>query len=52
MGKKEMEEKPVADGVYEDSECPYHDEPAQNAFEKAKWNSDGYDQSGMRMNGK
>lgn len=36
------------DDVWEDSEADVHQEPAQNAFEKAKWNSNGYDQSGMR----
>jgi len=34
--------------VFENSEVPYHNEPEQNAWEKARWNSNGYDQSGMK----
>jgi hypothetical protein len=26
----------------------YHDEPLQNAWEMKRWNSNGYDQSGMK----
>lgn len=29
-------------------DVPYHNPSAQNEFEKAKWNSNGYDQSGMK----
>ncbi len=29
-------------------ESPYYDPPAKNEFEKAKWNSNGYDQAGMK----
>ena len=41
--KEEMDSK-----VHENSEVPYHDEPEQNEYEKKKWNSNGYDQSGMK----
>lgn len=37
-----------ASTVYEDSEVPYYNPPYQNEFEKAKWNSKGFDQSGMK----
>jgi len=33
--------------AYEESEIPYHNPPAQNEWEKSRWNSNGYDQSGM-----
>lgn len=29
-------------------DIPYYNPPAQNEFEKAKWNSNGFDQSGMK----
>jgi len=32
--------------AYEDSETPYHHEPAQNEFEKSR--SSDFDQSGMQ----
>lgn len=34
--------------VHEDSEVPCFNPPAQNEFEKEKWNSNGFDQSGMK----
>ena len=34
--------------VYEQSESPLYDEPYRNGYENAKWNSNGYDQSGMK----
>jgi len=34
--------------IYEQSEVGYYKPPEQNAFEKAKWNSNGFDQSGMK----
>ena len=27
---------------------PYHEEPMRNEFENKRWNSNGYDQSGMK----
>lgn len=35
-------------GVYEDSESPTLREKGENSFEKSKWNSDGYNQSGFK----
>lgn len=29
-------------------DVPYHNPPAQNDYEKNKWNSNGFDQSGMK----
>ena len=29
-------------------DIPFYNPPAQNDFEKSKWNSNGYDQSGMK----
>lgn len=29
-------------------DVPYYNPPAQNEFEKSKWNSNGYDQSRMK----
>lgn len=26
----------------------YHEEPMRNSYENARWNSNGYDQSGMK----
>lgn len=40
-----MEEKVT---VYEQSEVPCHYPPAQNEYERSKWNSNGFDQSGMK----
>jgi hypothetical protein len=34
--------------VWEEAEVPYRDPPMQNAYEMAKPESKGYDQSGMR----
>ncbi len=34
--------------IYEQTEVGHLNPPAQNEFEKAKWNSNGYDQSGMK----
>ena len=51
MGKDKGSYEGMSEGkpkVYEESEVAYHDEPAENAFEKAKWNSNGFDQSGMK----
>ena len=36
------------DTLMSDVNSPCHNPPAQNDFEKAKWNSNGYDQSGMK----
>jgi len=49
----------IKDASYEDmttpkgnlaGQCdvPYYNPPAQNEFEKAKWNSNGYDQIGAK----
>lgn len=35
-------------GVYEDSEAVTDRVPAQNEYEKNKWNSNGYNQSGTK----
>ena len=34
--------------VYEDSESPTNRVPFENDYEKRKWNSNGFDQSGMK----
>lgn len=34
--------------IYEDSESPTNRVPFENEYEKRRWNSKGYDQSGMR----
>jgi hypothetical protein len=34
--------------VHEQSEVAAWNPPAQNEFERAKWNSDGYDQIGAK----
>ncbi len=34
--------------IYEQSEVAAWNPPAQNDFEKAKWNSNGYDQIGSK----
>ncbi len=41
--EKQKEEHPK---VYEESEVPFYNPPAQNAFEKAR--SSDFDQSGMK----
>jgi len=46
--KNSSYEEMTKGGVYEQSEEPRYDPPAENAYEKAKWNSNGYDQSGMK----
>ena len=34
--------------IYEQTEVGKYNPPMENDFEKSKWNSNGYDQSGMR----
>lgn len=34
--------------VWEQSEVPTDQVPMQNDYEKSKWNSNGFDQSGMK----
>lgn len=34
--------------IYEQSEVAAYNPPAQNDYEKAKWNSNGYDQMGVK----
>ena len=46
--KPDTKKEFLDDPVHEDSEEETHNPPAQNEFEKAKWNSNGYDQSGMK----
>lgn len=45
---KNLLDRELDSNVFEDSEVPTHVVPSQNEFEKAKWNSKGYDQSGMK----
>ena len=45
--KIEAREDMGRDRVFEQSEVGCHDEPAQNEWEKARWNSNGYNQSGF-----
>ena len=47
MGKESRDSQPTPK-YYEDSEIPCHNPPAQNEFEKSQWNSNGFDQSGMK----
>ncbi len=46
--EKTQRENQLEQTVFEDSESPCYYPPEQNAFEKAKWNSNGFDQSGMK----
>lgn len=45
---KDKEPEDKLGNAQEDRDVPCHYEPLQNSFEKAKWNSNGYNQSGMK----
>ena len=44
----DLKKESMLDNVHEDAEEAIWNEPAQNEYEKKKWNSNGYDQSGMK----
>lgn len=46
---KSVQEQSEKYGVYEDSESVTDRVPAQNEYEKSKWNSNGYNQSGTKV---